>query len=38
MGIKKGEKVAIHLPNCPQFAIAYYGALKKNRGQSLNSE
>jgi long-chain acyl-CoA synthetase len=28
MGLKKGEKVAIHLPNCPQFAIAYYGALK----------
>jgi long-chain acyl-CoA synthetase len=26
MGLKKGEKVAIHLPNCPQFAIAYYGA------------
>ena len=28
MGVKKGEKVAIHLPNCPQFAIAYYGAIK----------
>lgn len=28
MGVKKGERVAIHLPNCPQFAIAYYGALK----------
>ena len=28
MGLKKGEKVAIHLPNCPQFAIAYYGVLK----------
>jgi len=28
MDLKKGEKVAIHLPNCPQFAIAYYGALK----------
>ncbi len=28
MGLKKGEKVAIHLPNCPQFAIAYYGAIK----------
>jgi long-chain acyl-CoA synthetase len=28
MGLKKGDKVAIHLPNCPQFAIAYYGALK----------
>jgi long-chain acyl-CoA synthetase len=28
MGMEKGEKVAIHLPNCPQFAIAYYGTLK----------
>jgi len=28
MGLQKGEKVAIHLPNCPQFAIAYYGAIK----------
>jgi long-chain acyl-CoA synthetase len=28
LGLKKGEKVAIHLPNCPQFAIAYYGILK----------
>ena len=28
MGVEKGQKVAIHLPNCPQFAIAYYGALK----------
>ena len=26
--MEKGEKVAIHLPNCPQFAIAYYGTLK----------
>lgn len=28
MGVQKGDRVAIHLPNCPQFAIAYYGALK----------
>ncbi|MBI5843905.1 MAG: long-chain fatty acid--CoA ligase [Deltaproteobacteria bacterium] len=28
MGVGKGSRVAIHLPNCPQFAIAYYGALK----------
>ena len=27
-GVKKGETVAIFLPNCPQFAYAYYGALK----------
>ncbi len=28
MGVKKGDRVAIYLPNCPQFAIAFYGALK----------
>lgn len=28
LGVKKGERVAIHLPNCPQFVIAYYGVLK----------
>jgi long-chain acyl-CoA synthetase len=28
IGLQKGERVAIHLPNCPQFAIAYYGTLK----------
>ncbi len=28
MGVNKGDRVAIHLPNCPQFAIAYYGTLK----------
>ncbi|WP_028313430.1 long-chain-fatty-acid--CoA ligase [Desulfatibacillum aliphaticivorans] len=28
LGVGKGDKVAIHLPNCPQFAIAYYGALR----------
>jgi len=28
MGVKKGDKVGIHLPNCTQFAIAYYGLLK----------
>ncbi len=27
-GVKKGDRVAIHLPNCPQFAIAYYGILR----------
>lgn len=27
LGIKKGDRVAIHLPNCIQFPIAYYGAL-----------
>ena len=27
LGIKKGDRVAIHLPNCPQFAVAYYAVL-----------
>jgi len=27
LGVKKGDRVAIHLPNCIQFPIAYYGAL-----------
>jgi long-chain acyl-CoA synthetase len=28
MGVKKGDRIGVHLPNCPQFAIAYYGLLK----------
>lgn len=28
LGVKPGDRVAIHLPNCPQFVIAYYGILK----------
>lgn len=28
LGVKKGDNVAIMLNNCPQFIIAYYGALK----------
>lgn len=28
LGVRKGDRVAIHLPNCPQFAIAYYGLLR----------
>jgi long-chain acyl-CoA synthetase len=28
LGVKKGGRVAIHLPNCPQFPIAYYAALR----------
>lgn len=28
LGIKKGERVALLLPNCPQFVIGYFGALK----------
>lgn len=27
-GIRQGDRVAVFLPNCPQFAIAFYGLLK----------
>lgn len=27
LGVVKGDVVAMHMPNCPQFAIAYYGLL-----------
>ena len=27
LGVKKGDRVAIHLPNCTQFPIAFYGVL-----------
>lgn len=28
LGVKKGDRVAIHLPNMPQFMITYYAVLK----------
>src|SRR3989442_3337999 len=28
MGVKKGDRVAIHLPNTPQFVVAFFGALR----------
>jgi long-chain acyl-CoA synthetase len=28
MGVKKGDRVALLLPNCPQFVISYYAVLK----------
>lgn len=28
LGVKKGDRVALLLPNCPQNIIAFYGALK----------
>lgn len=28
MGVKKGTKVGIYLPNCPQFIISYFAILK----------
>ncbi len=27
-GLQKGERVALYLPNCPQYVIAYYGILR----------
>jgi long-chain acyl-CoA synthetase len=28
LGLQRGDRVALLLPNCPQFLIAFYGALK----------
>jgi len=28
MGVKEGDRVAIFMPNCPQFVIAYYGTMR----------
>jgi long-chain acyl-CoA synthetase len=28
LGVQPGDRVSLHLPNCPQFLIAYYGALQ----------
>ena len=28
LGVKKGDRVAVHLLNCPQFPIAYYAILR----------
>ncbi len=27
LGVQKGDRVGVHLPNCPQYLIAYYAAL-----------
>lgn len=27
LGVQKGDRVGIHLPNCPQYVIAYYASL-----------
>lgn len=27
-GVKKGDRVMLYMPNCPQFVIAFYGALR----------
>ncbi len=28
LGLKPGSTVALHMPNCPQYVIAFYGALR----------
>src|SRR5256712_13619666 len=28
LGVQTGDRVSLHLPNCPQFLVAYYGALR----------
>ncbi len=28
LGVRKGDRVALLLPNCPQYLVAYYGLLK----------
>jgi long-chain acyl-CoA synthetase len=28
LGVEEGDRVAIHLPNCPQFPISYYAVLR----------
>jgi len=28
LGVRKGDRVAIVLPNCPEFVVAFYGALR----------
>lgn len=28
MGLQKGDRVILYMPNCPQYVIAYYGALR----------
>jgi long-chain acyl-CoA synthetase len=28
LGVKKGDRIAVHLPNCPQYPIANLGALR----------
>lgn len=28
LGVKKGDRVAIHMENCPQFVISYFGVMR----------
>ena len=31
LGLKKGDRVAIFMPNMPQFVLSYFGILKAGR-------
>jgi long-chain acyl-CoA synthetase len=37
LGVKKGDRVAIIMPNCPQFVISFYGALRAGAIASLHN-
>lgn len=28
LGVQPGDRISLHLPNCPQFVLAWYGALR----------
>src|SRR3989442_6779594 len=32
LGVRKGDRLALLLPNCPQFVIGFYGALRPGAG------
>src|SRR5579883_1479291 len=34
LGVKKGDRVAVALPNIPQYPIAFYGALRVEIGRA----
>jgi long-chain acyl-CoA synthetase len=36
LGVKKGDRVVIFMPNSPQFVIAYYGILKAGGCRATN--
>jgi long-chain acyl-CoA synthetase len=37
MGVKKGDKVGLVIPNSPQFVIAFFGILKAGASWSLTT-
>ena len=36
LGVRKGDRVALALPNIPQYPIAFYGALRAGAVLSIN--